>query len=459
MPRRHPRSWAQQVAPEGLPGDGVRRRKDPGLPRLLLPELRASSGVRGFSRGSRASGSGADWWEDAGCEASHLDPGVGVRRSGPRLPALPTLAQRAARNRTGLRPQLLPPLLWAREPQEPAPSRPGPGPCEDPRRGSAKEVPDSLSALVGELLPGRFREFLCQLGVQCTQQTKPPTRTVPRRRLIAISTSSWLPAPSASQHQRGVSEHCRSSQCPSGSFLPDLQDQSSHFKNSLKKILLHQIPALGPLRRDHSQFTTVKANHRPHSTQGPKLKAVLTHNSSGEGSGHRRRCCPFRVRFADETLRDAALRYWERSCAAQQGVTKNRTANRSGPAASERVLGSVGRWLESLPKALYPGAKEETVDNSFTWDFPGLSTQELKGHLSEDTSMNSSLPFIPRATIPRQRGDLKTFLEQVGKSPCSWSQKLESFLPSLVLHTVLKRGHPKGYQLLLPSATSHCAQR
>ncbi|XP_072816355.1 uncharacterized protein C9orf50 homolog isoform X2 [Vicugna pacos] len=440
MPRRHPRSWAQQVAPEGLPGDGVRRRKDPGLPRLLLPELRASSGVRGFSWGSRASGSGADWWEDAGCEASHLDPGVGVRRSRPRLPALPTLAQRAARNRTALRSLLLPPLLRAREPQEPAPSRPGPGPCEDPRRGSAKEAPDSLGALVGELLPSRFREFLCQLGVQCTQQTKPPT-------------------PSASQHQRGVSEHCGSSQCPSGSFLPDLQDQSSHFKNSLKKILLHQIPALGPLRRDHSQFTTVKKANQPHATQGPKLKAVLTHNSSGEGSGHRRRCCPFRVRFADETLRDAALRYWERSCAAQQGVTENRTANRSGSAASEQVLGSVGRWLESLPKALYPGAKEETMDNSFTWDFPGLSTQEPKGHLSEDTSMNSSLPFIPRATIPRQRGDLKTFLEQVGKSPCSWSQKLESFLPSLVLHTVLKRGHPKGYQLLLPSATSHRAQR
>ena len=40
--------------------------------------------------------------------------------------------------------------------------------------------------------------------------------------------------------------------------------------------------------------------------------------------------------------------------------------------------------------------------------------------------MNSSLPFIPRATAQRQRGDLKTFLEQVGKSPCSWSQKLVS---------------------------------
>lgn len=44
----------------------------------------------------------------------------------------------------------------------------------------------------------------------------------------------------------------------------------------------------------------------------------------------------------------------------------------------------------------------------------------------EDTSMNSSLPFIPRATAQRQMGGPQTILEQVGKSPCSWSQKLVS---------------------------------
>lgn len=210
------------------------------------------------------------------------------------------------------------------------------------------------------------------------------------------------------------------------------------------------------MSRDYPQFTTVKAN-QPQATQAPKLKAVLTHNSSGEGSGHRRRCCPFRVRFADETLRDTALRYWERSCAARQGIFENRTA-KPRSTASDRVFGSVGRWLESLPKALYPRAKEETAASPFSWDFPGLSTLEPNGHLPEDTSMSSSLPFIPRATAQRQRGDLKALLEQVGKSSCSWSQKLESFLPSLVLHTILKRGRPKGYQLLLPSA-SHRTQR
>lgn len=206
-----------------------------------------------------------------------------------------------------------------------------------------------------------------------------------------------------------MSEHSGRSQGPSYSFLPDLRGQPSYFKNSLKKILLHQIPALGPVSRGHSQFASVKKANQPHATQAPKLKAVLTHNSSGEGSGHRRRCCPFRVRFADETLRDTALRYWERSCAVRQGITGNRPAGRS--AASERVFGSVGRWLESLPKA--------------------LSTLEPKDHLSEDTCTNSHLPFIPRATAQRQRGDLKTFLEQMEESPFSWTQKLLVLLLAL----------------------------
>ncbi|KAF5928147.1 hypothetical protein HPG69_011110 [Diceros bicornis minor] len=235
--------------------------------------------------------------------------------------------------------------------------------------------------------------------------------------------------------------------------------KSSYFRNSLKKILLHQIPALGPLKRDHSQFTTVKKANQPHSPQAPKLKAVFTHSSSGEGSGPRRRCYPFRVRFADETLRDTALRYWERSCAVWQGSLENENGTATQSAASERVFRSVGRWLESLPKTLYSRAVEEATAR------PCLPTQEPQGHFSEDASVNSSLPFIPRATTQRQRGDLKTFLgthsilEQGGKSPSSWSQKLESFLPSLVLHTVLKRGRPKGYQLLLPSTTPQRAQR
>ncbi|OWK10088.1 hypothetical protein Celaphus_00005158 [Cervus elaphus hippelaphus] len=433
MTRRRPSFWAQQVAPEGLPGGGDRRRRDPRLPRLLPPELRAASGTRVFG-GLRASESGAEWWQAPACESLYSDPGLGFRRSRSRLPVLPTVAQRPARSRTGLRSLLLPPLLLAGEPPESAPACPELGEREDPRRGSAKETSDSLGSLLGEVLPGRFRQFLRQSRAESAERLLPPT-------------------PSASQHQRHPTSEFNGSPpwCSSSPFLPDLGGRSSYLKNSLKKILLHQTPVLGPLSRDYPQFTTVKAN-QPQAPHAPKLKAVLTHSSSGEGPGRRRRCCPFRVRFADETLRDTALRYWERSCAARQGIFENRTA-KPRSTASDRVFGSVGRWLESLPKALYSRAKEETVASPFSWDFPALSTLEPKGHLSEDTSMNSSLPLIPRATTQRQRGDLKTFLEQVGKSPCSWSQKLESFLPSVVLHTVLKRGCPKGYQLLLPSAS------
>nr|XP_035926545.1 uncharacterized protein C9orf50 homolog [Halichoerus grypus] len=277
MPRRPPNPGTQQVAPKGLPGDGARRRRDPRLPRLPLPQLRGSPG------GLRASEGGGAWWPGG---SSHPELGLGVRGPSPHLPALPTLAQRAAQNRTRLRSL----LLLAGAPRELAPGRPGPGEREDPCRGAA-----TLPALLGEFLPSRFRELLLQLGAE---RAEPPQ-----------------PTPSASQPKRSVSEHCHHSpRCPHCSFLPELRGQSSYFQNSLKKILLHQIPALGTLRRDHSQFTLKKAN-QPHGAQAPKPRAVLTHSSSGESSGQRRRFCPFRVRFADETLRDTALRYWERSCA------------------------------------------------------------------------------------------------------------------------------------------------
>nr|XP_023484883.1 uncharacterized protein C9orf50 homolog isoform X3 [Equus caballus] len=283
MPRRHPKPGAQWVAPKGFPGegDGARRRRPPLLPRLPPPELRASWGADGLG-GSRASGGGAGWWQTPRGQASPAAPGEGVRSPPPRLPALPTVAPRAAQDRTGLRSLLLPPLFLARAARAPAPPRPEPRECEDPRRGPAKEAADSLGALLGEFLPGRFREFLRRLGVERAEQPRPRTS-------------------SAAQHQRSVSERCqRCPCCPRASFLPDLQGKSSFIRNSLKKILLHQIPALGTSKRDHLQFTTIKkASH-----------------SSEEGSGHCRRCSPFRVRFADETLRDTALRYWERSCAA-----------------------------------------------------------------------------------------------------------------------------------------------
>uniref|UniRef100_A0A8C5XUW7 Chromosome 9 open reading frame 50 n=1 Tax=Microcebus murinus TaxID=30608 RepID=A0A8C5XUW7_MICMU len=66
--------------------------------------------------------------------------------------------------------------------------------------------------------------------------------------------------------------------------------------------------------------------------------------------------------------------------------------------------------------------------------------------------MNNRLPYIPRATTQRQRGDLRSLLNTHN------ILEQESFLPSLVLQSVLRRSHPKGYQLL-PSMTLRQAQR
>ncbi|XP_010359228.1 uncharacterized protein C9orf50 homolog [Rhinopithecus roxellana] len=422
MFRRRPRPGTQEVAPKGLPGDGDFK--------LTPPALRAAPGARG-SGGSRIPWGGAAWWPEGDTE-----PGMGFGRLPPRLPALLTATRRAVGKRGLLRSLLLPPLLSAGASRESAPRKPGPGERERPRRGVAREDPDFLGAFLGELLPSRFREFLHQLQEKCAEEPEPLTS----------------PAP---QHQRGVLEHCPGSpQCPNCSFLPDLWGQSSHLQDSLTKISLHQTPTLGPLKGDHSQFTTVrKANHRPHGAQVPTLKATLTHNPSGEGSKAHRRRCPFRVRFADETLQDTTLRYWERRCSVQQSVIVNQKA--ALPVASERVFGSVGKRLESLPKALYPEAKEETLASSWCWDCAGLSTQKTQGYLSEDTSMNSSVPFCSgkKAAAQRPRSGLRAFLDPYGnlEQVASWS--------SVSLQSVLKQGHPKGYHLLLASATLQPDQR
>nr|KAF6432985.1 hypothetical protein HJG59_001957 [Molossus molossus] len=441
MPRRRPKSRAQQVAPKGFPGRDTRWRKDPLLPSWPPCDLRSEW----RSGGSRASGGSAEWWQESSGESLPTKPGVDVRCPSPCVPFLPTVAPRAARNRTGLRSLLSPPVLLAGAPQTPARARPRPGVWEDFSRGSM-EGEDSLGPGLAEFLPTRFREFLHKLGVQWVEQPQPPT--------------------SSESHQRGVSEPWwgHSAQCSSCSFLPDLRCQSSNSQNSFKKVLLHQVPTLGPLRKDHTQFTKVKKANNPHGLQAPKLKASLTHSSSGEGSGHCRRYCPFRVRFADETLQDTVLRYWERSCALQQGITESSQATQ--PAAPERVFGSIRRWLENLPSALNSRTKEEaTASSPSSWDRPSLLIPELQRPLSENICMNSRQPFTPRATTQRQQRDHKTvlgshsILDQVGKSPSALSQKLESVLPLLELHMVLNRGRPRESQLLWPSLIQQQAQR
>ncbi|EDL08481.1 RIKEN cDNA 1700001O22, isoform CRA_d, partial [Mus musculus] len=230
-------------------------------------------------------------------------------------------------------------------------------------------------------------------------------------------------APSAPHNPRSTSNHCLASRSSSCLFLPDLWDKPLHWDNNFKEKTTLGLP------------------------RGELARAKKAHPPAGEGSRPRKRYCPFRVRFADETLQDTALRYWERNRAVRQNIFPSEQTALPAVSVSERVLGSVGRWLDSLPRALYPRVQDTVAGSSF-WTCPRVSAQEPQLYLSEDSSVSSHLPFISRATIPRPRGGLRTFLD----TPNNVDQ--ESFLPSLVLQSVLKQGRPKGYQLLLPSTTN-----
>ncbi|XP_040860618.1 uncharacterized protein C9orf50 homolog [Ochotona curzoniae] len=381
MSGRHPRSGTREVAPRGYPGGHHHhhlRPREPRLPRLSPSEPRAARG-------------GA-WWLELDSEPTP-----------PPLRAVPTAAPSgAAHSRSVLESLLLPPLPSA-------PRRPGPRVGQDARGGLAGEPSDSLGALLGDLLPSRFRRFLSQLRDKCTEQLEPQ---------MVLTT-----------HQA----------CVSSPRAP-----SSYFQDSLKKLLLHQLSALTPLRGDHSPLTTVKKHP---SAQPSRLKAALAQGSQRESSGPRRR-----VRFADETLRDSALRYWERNYAAQQNFTGSRLPTVSSEV-TEQVAESIKRWLQNLPRSLQLLAKDESRASLPRWAAPDRPAPQLLERQVEDTPVSYRQPFPPKASTQRPRRNLKTFLDTLGQVD------QESLLPSLVLQSVLRRSRPRGYQLLLPSLATQRAQR
>ncbi|XP_028612982.1 uncharacterized protein C9orf50 homolog [Grammomys surdaster] len=361
--------------PKGYPDGSTPRRPIQRLP-MLLPTLDSRAG-----RGADSS-----WWRD---------------RKSQRLPSGSPESPYAPRSRGTARALLLPPLLPSSSAREAG--------TRGNRQTTDRDNPDALGALLGELLPNKFRHFLHQLRAKSTDPEADP--------------------PSAPQNPRSSTpEHCLASRCSSCSFLPDLWDQPLHWDNNFREKTTLGLP------------------------RGEFVRAKKAHPPSGEGSRPRRRYCPFRVRFADETLQDTALRYWERNRAVRQNIFPCEQTALPAVSVSDRVLGSVGRWLDSLPRALHPRV-QDTVAGSSCWNSPRASTQEPQLYLSEDASTSSRLPFISRATIPRPRGGLRTFLD----IPNSVEQ--ESFLPSLVLQSVLKQTRPKGYQLLLPSTNRQQAHR
>ncbi|XP_042130878.2 uncharacterized protein C9orf50 homolog isoform X9 [Peromyscus maniculatus bairdii] len=360
MSRRQPAAGTPAYEPKGCPNGAASRRCTPLLPRLFTPDLRT---------GRESAGA---WWQD--CERlPYLSPGIPY---GPR-------------GRGTLRALLLPPLLpsgtaqgaGARGAGARRAGARGAG-ARETRQPAARDNPDTFGVLLGKFLPTKFRDFLHQLRAKSAEPEEHP--------------------PSAPQYPKGASEHYLDL-CRSCSFLPDLWDQSLHSEDSFK-----EKTTLGPPR---GEFITARKANPLHSTQVPKVKTLLIHSPSGEGSRPRRRYCPFRVRFADETLQDTALRYWERNRAVRQNIFPCEQTALPAVSASERVLGSVGRWLESLPRALCPRA-QDTVAGSSCWNCPRVSAQEPQLYLSEDATMSSRLPFISRATtLPRPRGGLRTFLD------------------------------------------------
>ncbi|XP_007652075.1 uncharacterized protein C9orf50 homolog isoform X2 [Cricetulus griseus] len=341
-----------------------------------------------FTSDSRTRGSAGAWWQNSD-RLPYLSPGVPY---GPR-------------SRGTLRTLVLPPLPYS--------TARGAG-----ARGT-RQPAVSVGTLLGQFLPTKFRDFLHHLRTKYTEPQAHP--------------------PSAPQYPKGASEHypgLRNPSCsfypglrnPSCSFLPDLWDQPSHSEDSFKKKPTAGLP--------RGEFITAR-----------KANAL-----SREGLRTRRRNCPFRVRFEDETLQDTALRYWERSRAFRQNIFPCEQTALPSMSVSERVLGSVGRWLESLPRALRPRAQDTVAGSSF-WNCPRVAAQEPQIYFSEDANMSSRLPFIHRATAIRPRGGLRTFLD----TPNSVEQ--EPFLPSMMMQSVLNRGRPKGYRLLLPYTNQQQAQR
>ncbi|KAK7813618.1 hypothetical protein U0070_000668 [Myodes glareolus] len=363
---RRPAAGTPAYEPKRCPDGASPRRATPLLPKLPTPDVGTGRGTAGA------------WWQDRG-RLPYLSPGVPY---GPR-------------GRGTLRALLLPPLLQSGMAR-------GAG-TRGTRQPKARDDPDTVGALLGEFLPTKFRDFLHQLRAKCAQ---------PEAHREAVGTGVVPAAPSTPQHPKGASEHCLGLRGSSCSFLPDLWDQSLHSEDSFR-----EKPTLGPPR---GEFITAKKANPFHSTQVPKVKSLLIHSPSGEGSRPRRRYCPFRVRFADETLQDTALRYWERNRAVRQNIFPCEQTTLPAVSVSERVLGSVGRWLDSLPRALRPRV-QDTVAGSSYWNCPRVSAQEPQLYLSEDATMSSRLPFISRATTPRPRGGLRTFLdtpntvEQVGQ--------------------------------------------
>lgn len=143
---------------------------------------------------------------------------------------------------------------------------------------------------------------------------------------------------------------------------------------------------------------------RLHSTQVPKVKTVLICSPAGEGSRPRKRYCPFRVRFADETLQDTALRYWERNRAGEH------TKIGGGGETSEECRGH-RLWLQVLREQGRPMTlqrKESLRGSRVGWHWAHGAKETLAAQallaLKNPSSVSQSLGSFPNHLSHRVRG-------------------------------------------------------
>lgn len=134
MFRPQPTEGTPAYKPKGYPDGSTPRRPIQRLP-MLLPTL--------DSRAER--GADSAWWRD---------------RKSQRQPCGSPESPQAPRSRRSARALLLPPLLPSSSAREAG--------TRGNRQPTDRDNPDALGALLGELLPNKFRQFLHQLRAKST---------------------------------------------------------------------------------------------------------------------------------------------------------------------------------------------------------------------------------------------------------------------------------------------------
>nr|XP_020829179.1 uncharacterized protein C9orf50 homolog isoform X2 [Phascolarctos cinereus] len=230
--------------------------------------------------------------------------------------------------------------------------------------------------------PEGWREMNTVQGETRPKVSREPTKKASRKHL-QHSTSIHSIRDSSSDCS------CDSPRCSFCSDHPDLW-------NLVKTVLLNHLP-MSSLNANASTSTMAKNSKVSKNRQTVKLKPALITRCSDDASGPQKRFHPFRVRFADESPKDMALRYWERNYEFQRSLLKSPTSCKS----PEQISGKLGIWMEKAPRS---GSQQtNTWRDEFLCagrlDTLPMSFQELSADNLKKNSTYSSLHTSPLASL------------------------------------------------------------